>query len=346
MENNNVKAALAAKETKKKIEALSGVVADFESLADAYTASEDLKNCRFHFHTPPMGVDIGKLDFFEDLSEEEKGYVRRAGSSMSFKFFIEEQKKLKSISEGVRKYLQKCSVGNSSFVSKESFYNDFLPYLKGKEIELEELKAQMEAFYEDEIKSFRDNVLSVVDKMCPCRHAAAEKAVSYITDRPAEAFLAGISFDLETEFGLEGVSDSADLSDLLERSKRAYVSRQIEAVYVGQLQELWGGLATYIAGITPAPDSLEGYNSTRSALCKKAEKVEKENIGGIPVISALTQSIKELSEELIKDLAEQEAFEIASEIIGRGSEFGASFRFLKGLPEWCNREDLLENYSG
>ena len=37
--------------------------------------------------------------------------------------------------------------------------------------------------------------------------------------------------------------------------------------------------------------------------------------------------------------------DIMSCLLGRGLEVGTSFRFLKGLPEWCNREDLLANYS-
>lgn len=342
--NNNVRATLAAQTTRERLESLSGVITDIEGLADAYTASDDLKITKVHFHQPPFGVDLGKLDFFDTLSDEEKGYVKKAGSSMTFKFFLEEQKKLKAIQEGVRKYLQKLSVGNSSYVSSDAFYNDFLPYLKGKEEELEQLKAQMSVYYDDELKNFRDNVLNVVSKMCPCRLESAKRALSFITEKPVEVFLNSICFDLETEFGTEGVKNE-DLGDLLERSKRAYVVRQIEAIYIGQLQNLWDGLSTYISAIQGAPESLDGFSTSRKTLIKKAEKVEKENIGGIPVISSITQSIKDLGDELSKDMANAVAFDIASEIIGRGNEFGASFKFPDSLPEWCSKEALLENYA-
>lgn len=340
----DIRATLAAQTTRDRLSALSDVVADFEGLADAYTASEDLKSCRFHFHTPPMGVDLGKLDFFEDLSDDEKSYMRRAGSSLSFRFFLEEQKKLKSISEGVRKQLQKLSVGNSSYIASDVFYGEFLPFLKGKEDELETLKAQMSDVYDIELEAFENNVLTVVSKVCPCRLEAAKKALAFISEKPVEVFLNGISFDLETEYGKEGAKNQ-DLSELLERSKRAYVSRQIEAIYVGQLQELWNALTVYVAAIDKAPDTLDGYSTSRNTLLKKVEKVEKENIGGLPIISALTQALRDLSKEMLKDLANTAAFDIGAEIIGRGNDFGASFRFIGGLPEWFNKDDLLDSYT-
>lgn len=340
--NDELKAVLAAKSTRDRISALSDVVADAESLADAYVASEDLRMAKVHFHTPPMGVDLGKLDFFEELSPKEKDYVKRAGSSLIFRFFTEEQKKLKSISESVRRQLQKLSVGNSFYISSDSFYGDFLPYLKGKEQELEELKTGMSLYYDDELRSFGENVLGVVSKVCPDRYRTAERALAFITGKPLECFLAGISFDLETEYGPEKAKEED--RELLTRAKRAYINRQIEAIYIGQLQELFNALVTYVVAIKEAPASLEGYSVSRKVLKKKAGKVEKENIGGIPVISGITSSLTVLSNELLKDLANAAAFEVGSEIIGRGNDFGASFKFPKTLPGWFNREDLLSNY--
>jgi hypothetical protein len=342
--NEDIRATLAAQTTRDRLSALSEVVADFEKLADAYTSSEDLKSCRFHFHSQPMSVDLGKLDFFEDLSDDEKLYIRRAGSSLRFKFFVEEQGQLKSISESVRKQLQKLSVGNSSYIEKEIFYGEFLPFLKGKEAELKKLKAQMSDVYYFELEAFENDVLAVVTKVCPCRLEAAKKALAFISEKPVETFLNGISFDLETEYGKEGVQDQ-DLSELLEKSKRAYASRQVEAIFVGQLQELWNALTVYVAAIAKAPENLDGYSPSRKTLLKKVEKVERENIGGLPVISALTQSLRELSKEMVKDIANTLAFDIGAEIIGRGNDFGASFRFIGGLPEWFNKDDLLDSYA-
>ena len=340
----NVNAALAAKSTEERLSALSDVISDIEGLADAYTTSEDLKITKVHFHQSPMGVDLGKLDFFEVLDEEEKGYMKKAGSSLVFRFFLEEQKKLKSISEAVRKQLQKLSVGNSSYISRDVFYGEFLPYLKKKEEELEELKAQMSVYYDDELKSFESNVLNVVSKICPSRLESARKAVSYIVDKPAETFLNGISFDLETEFRADGIKDE-DLSDLLKRSKKAYIERQIEAIYIGQLQNLWDAVAVYLTAIDGAPDTLDGYLTSRKTLASKAEKVEKENIGGIPVISDLTQRIKALSWELSRDLAITDGFELGSEIIGRGHQLGATFKFPPTLPSWLSKEELINNFA-
>ena len=115
-------------------------------------------------------------------------------------------------------------------------------------------------------------------------------------------------------------------------------------MFAGMLKELWDATASYVAGIQSAPDTLDGYSTTRSTLRKKVEKVERENLG-FPEIASFTDSLKELSGELVKDIAEADAFEIMSCLLGRGLEVGTSFRFLKGLPEWCNREDLLANYS-
>ncbi len=339
-----VAATLAAKKTEEKLSALASVVStSLEDLAEAYTTSDELKTCKFHFHTPPMAVDLGKLDFMSGLSNAEAEYVRSNASSFRFFCFPKEAKKLKSICESVRRYLKSLTVGNSDYISADDFYNKFLPYLSSKKEELDALKQQIDIYYEEELKSFSDNVMSVVNAVCPQRVDGAKAAVSYITGRTKESFLDNISFDLETGFDATGAS-SPDLSDLLKRSKEAYVLREIEGIYVGQLQQLWDIMAHFVTIIKSAPDSLAGYQITRRAMREGAEKVEKENVGGIPIITELSSRIIALEKEENRDISNTEAFDIMSQIFGRGSEFGASFKFSEDLPDWVVAEDLMEAY--
>lgn len=345
--NNDLRATLAAQKTRENLAALAAGVTD-SSLEDAYVGADDIKSCRFHFHHPPMGVNLGKLDFFSDLSDEEKSFLRKAGSSLTFGFFVDASKKIKSIDSSIRESLARKSIGGSNLIERKSFYEDFLPDLRKKELELDELKAQMARDYEEEIAAFEDNVMSVVKKVCPSRVASAERAISSITGRTADSFLNQICFELETAWDLGGIGeeqkDSEELKELLDRARKAHAERGINAMFAGMLKELWDATASYVAGIQSAPDTLDGYSTTRSTLRKKVEKVERENLG-FPEIASFTDSLKELSGELVKDIAEADAFEIMSCLLGRGLEVGTSFRFLKGLPEWCNREDLLANYS-
>ena len=340
-----VAATLAAKKTEEKLSALASVVStSLEDLAEAYTTSDELKTCKFHFHQPPMAVDLGKLDFMGGLSAQEAEYVKSNASSFRFYCFPQEAKKLKSICESIRRYLKSLTVGNSDYISADDFYKKFLPYLAEKEKELSELKDAIRIYYDSELKSFEDNVMSVVGSVCPDRADAARASVAYITGRTEDSFLDNISFDLETGFDERGAS-SPDLSDLLKRSKEAYVLREIEGIHVGQLQQLWDALCHFVTIIKSAPEALSGYALTRRAMRNAAAKVEKENVGGIPVISELSQRIIDLEREENRDLANTEAFDIMSQIFGRGSEFGASFKFTDDLPDWVVAEDLLEAYN-
>ncbi|MBR5178524.1 MAG: hypothetical protein IKW90_06965 [Lachnospiraceae bacterium] len=343
--DNSIKSALAAQSTKDKLTALAGVVSgNIEDLANAYTSSEDLKMVKIHFHQPLMTVDLGKLDFMAGLDSNGQNYLKSNGSSLKFSCFVQEQKKLKALQESVRKTLGKLCVGNSDYISRDVFYGKFLPYLSDKEKEFDELKDTIGIYYDNELKTFEDNVRNVVLSTCPERSGKAEAAIRFITKRSKESFLAGICFDLETDFSEKGMGDK-ELAELLRKSKEAYVTRQIEAIYTGQLSELWSAITVYVLAIASAPIDLTGFSTSRNVLKNKALKVEKENIGGIPVISALTDSLKELSKELNRDMANGIAFDIMSEIVGRGTEFGSKFQFPKSLPEWVNEKDLLDNYS-
>lgn len=340
-----VTATLAAKKTEEKLSVLAGMVSsNLEDLANAYTTSEDLKTVRFHFHTPPMAVDLGKMDFINGLSEKEAEYVKTNASSFRFFCFKNEAKKLKSISESIRCKLKTLTVGNSDYMSADDFYNNFLPYLAEKENELEMLKQSIESYYDSELEAFSDNVINVVRSVCPNRLDSARAAVAYVTGRTKDAFLDDISFDLETGFKEDSVEDG-DLSDLLKRSKEAFVLREIEGIYIGQLQKLWDAMSHFITVIKAAPESLSGYGITRRTVKEAAEKVERYNVGRLPVITDISTSIINLSKEENTDMANVESFNIMSEIFGKGAEMGASFKFTEDLPDWVSGEALLEAYN-
>lgn len=338
-----VASTLAEKKTEERLSALAGVVSgSFEDLAEAYITSAEISICRFHFHMPPMSVDLGKLDFMKGLTVDEAKYVRDNGGTLKFFCFPKEAKRIKSICESIRRYLKSLTVGNSDYISSDDFYGKFLPYLSEKERELEEVKISIGIYYETELKNFRDNVFGVVSSVCPERADIARAEVSYITGRTKESFLDNISFDLETEFSGEGTEE--DMTELLRRAKQAYIMREIESIYVGQLQQLWGILGHYVTVIKSAPEALSGYQLTRQTLREAAEKVERMNVGGIPVITDIVSRIIDLSKEEARDLANVTSFELMAEIFGRGSEFGASFRFSEDLPKWVQVDDLLEAY--
>ena len=340
-----VAATLAAKKTEEKLSALAGVVStSLEDLAGAYTTSEDLQTVRFHFHTPPMSVDLGKMDFLNGLSNSEAEYVRSNASSFKFFCFKKEMKKLKSISESIRTKLKSLTVGNSDYMAGEDFYDKFLPYLAEKEEEIEMLKASIDSYYDDELREFSDNVMGVVKNICPERTEAAKASVAYITGRSKESFIDSISFDLETGFKSTN-QISGDLSDLLKRSKEAFVLREIEGIYTGQLQQLWNAMGHFVTVLKNAPEELSGYLVTRKSMRETAEKVEKYNVGGLPVITDISTRMVNLASENNRDMANIEGFNIMAEIFGKGAEMGASFIFSEDLPDWVSGEALLEAYN-
>jgi len=345
----SVKEVVAAKVIGENLSKISSMMGDAnaDTLIAAVESAENIGTAVIHFHRPPMRIALGNMSsVISGLSEELSTFVDRRSDAFSLKAFTDESKKLKSIEELIRRKLAGLCIGGSDYITSEDFYGTFLPFLREKVEEYNNVRATIETYYEAEMAEYEARALDVIRATCPKKESEVLRVLDSFTSRNKESFVAAICYDIDTSFDERGCLN-ADEQQLLKDAKRAYAERQAQDLFVGLLRELYNGVGHYTALIKDAPEVLSGYPGCKKGLKELADKVSLGNPGGaFPVITKMTDGIRELSKEESRDLANNRAFDILSEVVGLADTFGVTLSPKEKWPEWTkDKATLLEVFA-
>lgn len=321
-----------------------GISISPEELSEAYASAETIKEVKVHCHRPPLQVDIGKVDSLQELSENDRKFMKSASDSLKISIMPDIGKALNSIYNAIRIEQSKCCIGGSDLMEVTAFTEEFLPYLEKKQQEINtKIYDYIDEHYEEEMQSFRTNVHDVVSKVFPERLSQVMKEVEYITKRPKESFKSAISIDLETDFGTS-VVNKEDLKNFLEQAKKEHYLKEGIAVICGTIKNLWEAVVTYLNVIKDCKRDLSSYQRRRMILDNAAAKAIRENVANLDFINEIAKKMKELSKILIKDEADEEALTILAYIYGQSVNFGLELNLSSKKPEWLSIELVSDTY--
>lgn len=347
--SKNLKKTLAGYKNCQTVQRLSeslkkGNIINAEELANCYSTAENIHNVRLHCHKPTMQLDIGKIDSLQNLSKEEKDYIKKSASSLKFNLFPKADKELNNLFSTMRMKLKDLSIGRSDLMEIHSFTEEWLPYMKEKLETLEEIKKGIIADYDECKQVFEENVLSIVSKVCPDRTTSIYRDMKAITGRSVNEVVANISINMETDFGAENVA-SDDLADFLSACKKEYFIQTGVSVLKGTTESLWEGIMKYLVAIQASKsEDLTGWKIKRDSLLKMSKKTMRENVYSLALINDACENIRKIAAQDIKSDAEELCIQTLSLIYGETREMGIEFE-LKAELDWLTIELLEEVYA-
>ncbi len=351
MEENmkEIAAAVSGMETVKDIlrKGISEVGA--EELAAAYQRAEDIKRVKFKSSLKVVSLEIGNVnDFAPDLPAEQKEYFSGGGSKpIVVHGFKDAKKRLRSIIESTRKRAEVCSIGGSDLMNITTLEEDFLPFFRSKQEELESvLNHLVEDVFDEEMELFTKNVESVITRLPdPASRDAARKRLAGLKTITAKDLVTGTGMFIDTDFDAEHISND-DLREVLSASKKEYIVREATNMLHGMLTDLWKATLVYWQAVYVDGGKDSGrLRRSQISFVELIKKVKRENIKTVPFIDLLCDQLLNVAKDVVEFDLEADATPILANIYGEVVIKSGETLPLGQLPKGLTPDILADIYA-
>lgn len=360
MKLSNFRKAERLEEIKKKM----GETAEIsdEELVEAYETASNIKPVSVTLRMSSCSVTVGKISTIKadsSITLEEREFLEKSGNSTVLEMFPVQQKKLNSIMTKVHKRHRDLCIGGSSLMDFKTFEEDFLPFVKGVEEELEQVKESIGNDFYTRFSEFENETISITRKLFPSRENDVRDQLAFIKYRGKDGYLDRISICMSTRFGEKGTEISQEeLRDFLSKCKAANIAQQAQDILCGFFDGIWQTVISYLVTITmpkyEGTESLEGFGKIRNKLKEKALKVKREakplEILGAEDIMSLASAMEKLSLNVDKYDVIDEGYSllISTYAIAR-SHYGYELRMKsrtesrQEIPDWLDMASIVSS---
>lgn len=353
------------KETKKRVTMAANLQAaeimrerleknnDFnpEEMAKAYRDAATIKRVEVHIHGTGCKVSIGSIN--KHLSEEAKETLRKYGRDMSLCVFPELDRKINSIGASLRNEIGKYRLAGTSLMDITTLKEEFFPVLRKKQEEIEEMKASLATYYDKALNEFREAVNSLCDETCVSNgeKKTIMDSVGQITNISYDTYMSRIGIDLDTDFTDEELSGETsydkEVGRYLSEMKRQAAIQQGVSLVKDFIQRLWAGLVDYITSVDDVEDLSEGKRvlNARNKLRKESERIKRENIYGIPIVTEIAEKAISIAKNVVKDETIDDTFSALATIWGQSKDFGMGMSIPEKAPSWLTAEAMESEWA-
>jgi hypothetical protein len=266
---------------------------------DAYQSAESIKEVNVHGRILGFpNLFLGKLEGFSKVPDELKDFASKSSTKITLMAFPEERKKILSKTSKVREYKKSRSIGDSSYMDADTFYDDFLPYFKKVYEEIEEIKKDVEEHFDEKMDEFYNNSVLLLKELGlsgkVLKRASMELENINAKANPGDV-LSNIGISLTTGFE-ESLCKDPELEEVLRKSKEEAMEIFAKNTIVSLVRDCFDATLTYVGIVNKTTkDDLSHLSLSKDRLLKAVNVIKRRNVTNEEYVCIVVSAMEKLA---------------------------------------------------